>query len=55
MLLTLGKPEVLEVLEKEGDVSVTCEFCNQHYSFDRIDVEHVFLSADGIMPSTTAH
>jgi hypothetical protein len=36
-------------------VSVTCEFCNQHYSFDRIDVEHVFLSADGIKPSTTAH
>jgi len=55
MLLTLGKPEVLDVLEKEGDVSVTCEFCNQHYHFDSIDVEQVFLSADGIKPSTAAH
>ena len=55
MLLTLGKPEVLEVLEKEGDVSVTCEFCNQHYRFDSIDVEQVFSSSDVIMSSNTAH
>jgi molecular chaperone Hsp33 len=55
MLLTLGKPEVLEVLEQEGDVSVTCEFCNQHYRFDSIDVEQVFLSSDKIKPGVTAH
>ena len=55
MLLTLGKPEVLEVLEQEGDVSVTCEFCNQHYRFDSIDVEQVFLSSERIGPSITAH
>ena len=55
MLLTLGKPEVLEVLELEGDVSVTCEFCNQHYRFDSIDVEQVFLSSERMGPSITAH
>jgi len=55
MLLTLVKPEVLEVLEQEGDVSVTCEFCNQHYRFDSIDVEQVFLSSDKIKPGVTAH
>ena len=55
MLLTLGKPEVLEVLELEGDVSVTCEFCNQHYRFDSIDVEQVFLSSERIEPSITAN
>jgi molecular chaperone Hsp33 len=43
------------VLEKEGDVSVTCEFCNQHYRFDSIDVEQVFSSSDVIMSSNTAH
>ena len=55
MLLTLGKTEVLEVLEQEGDVSVTCEFCNQEYCFDSIDVEQVFLSSERIEPSVTAH
>lgn len=55
MLLTLGKTEVLEVLEQEGDVLVTCEFCNQHYRFDSIDVEQVFLSSERIEPSITAH
>jgi molecular chaperone Hsp33 len=55
MLLTLGKSEVLEVLEQEGDVSVTCEFCNQHYRFDSIDVEQVFLGSERIEPSITAN
>lgn len=55
MLLTLGKTEVFEVLEQEGDVLVTCEFCNQHYRFDSIDVEQLFLSLERIEPSITAH
>ncbi len=55
MLLTLGKTEVLEVLRQEGDVSVTCEFCNQEYCFDSIDVEQVFLSSERIEPGVTAH
>ena len=55
MLLTLGKTEVLEVLKQEGDVSVTCEFCNQEYCFDSIDVEQVFLSSERIEPGVSAH
>ena len=55
MLLTLGKTEVFEVLEQEGDVLVTCEFCNQHYRFDSIDVEQLFCSLERVEPSITAH
>jgi len=55
MLLTLGKTEVLEVLKQEGDVSVTCEFCNQEYCFDSIDVEQVFLSSERIESGVSAH
>ena len=55
MLLTLGKTEVLEVLKQEGDVSVTCEFCNQKYCFDSIDVEQVFLSSERIESGVSAH
>jgi molecular chaperone Hsp33 len=55
MLLTLDKVEVIELLEAEGEVAVTCEFCNAHYSFDRIDIEQVFLAGETAPSSTTTH
>ena len=55
MLLTLGKAEAIEIIEQEGEVAVTCEFCNAQYSFDRIDIEQVFLVGETAPASTTAH
>ena len=55
MLLALGKAEVIDIIETEGEVVVTCEFCNALYKFDRIDVEQVFLASESIPESTTAH
>jgi len=55
MLLALGKAEVIDIIEKEGEVAVTCEFCNAKYSFDRIDIEQVFLTGESEIPSTTEH
>jgi len=55
MLLALGKAEVIDIVETEGEVAVTCEFCNAQYSFDRIDVEQLFLAGESAPPSTTAH
>jgi molecular chaperone Hsp33 len=41
MLLSLGREEAFAALQ--GDVAeVICEFCNQHYHFDRIDMEQLF-------------
>lgn len=34
MLLMLGKAEVEQVIADQGKVEVTCEFCNQAYSFE---------------------
>ena len=31
---------------RRGRWSVTCEFCNQRYDFDRVDAEHLFAAAD---------
>lgn len=55
MLLTLGKGEVVEILDQEGEVAVTCEFCNANYRFDRIDVEQVFSEGEIASSNTTAH
>jgi molecular chaperone Hsp33 len=55
MLFSLGKAEVIDIIEQEGEVSVSCEFCNAHYGFDRIDIEQVFSEAEAVPTSTTSH
>lgn len=41
MLLSLGRDEAFSALQEEL-AEVICEFCNQHYRFDRIDLEQLF-------------
>ena len=55
MLLSLGKAEASEILETEGEISVSCEFCSTNYSFDQIDVEQVFGEGGTVPPSATTH
>lgn len=40
----LGYQEVHDILDEQGKVSVDCSFCNQHYEFDSVDVEHAFAA-----------
>jgi len=55
MLLSLGKAEASEILESEGEISVSCEFCSANYSFDQIDVEQVFGEGGAAPPNATTH
>lgn len=42
MLRSLGREEVEAALAaRDGEIEVICEFCAQHYHFDRIDAEHL--------------
>jgi molecular chaperone Hsp33 len=41
-LLALGQEETDAILEEQGSIEVDCEFCNRHYSFDRVDIEQLF-------------
>jgi len=43
-LRTLGYDEVNSIIAEQGQVSVDCEFCGEHYAFDAVDVEQVFAS-----------
>lgn len=55
MLLSLGKIEIGEILEQEGEISVSCEFCSANYRFDSIDVEQMFSRRGPSSPSAATH
>jgi molecular chaperone Hsp33 len=38
MLVALGRDELESLLAERGAIDVDCEFCNQHYHFDRVAV-----------------
>jgi len=42
MLKSLGEDEVRSVLQEQGAVTVTCDFCNRPYTFDQPAVEAMF-------------
>lgn len=51
---TVGKEELLSILEAEPEIKVTCQFCNETYRFDQVDVTALFEgthSTDGTDPN----
>lgn len=42
-LANLGRHELEDIMKEQGQITTTCEFCNQTYTFDQVDVE-VLLS-----------
>ncbi len=54
-LRALGPDEILPLLEEQGAITVDCEFCNQGYRFDRVDIEQLYAAAIIDIPSSTQH
>jgi len=52
VLLQLGKAELDDIVEQDGEVKVDCEFCNLSYQFDAVDISSLFL-ANKEAPLTT--
>lgn len=48
VLRMLGESEVRDVLEEQGRVEITCEYCGRRRRFDAIDVSGLF--ADNVAP-----
>jgi molecular chaperone Hsp33 len=46
MLKMLGQEEVDSALEEMGKMSVDCDFCGQHYAFDKVDCAQLFVTTD---------
>lgn len=55
MLLSLGYPEVQDILKEQQKVEVTCQFCGLTYDFDKVDVEQVFAASVQPDVPTTKH
>ena len=55
MLRALGSDEAHDILQEQGKISVDCDFCNQHYEFDSVDVGEIFASATPSPGSSSTH
>lgn len=44
VIITLGKEEAEKIVQEEGAIKVSCEFCGQDYAFDSIDTTSLFTS-----------
>ncbi|HEX5340917.1 MAG TPA: Hsp33 family molecular chaperone HslO [Duganella sp.] len=44
MLKMLGREEVEGVIAEHGSVAVNCDFCGQHYEYDKVDCAQLFTS-----------
>ena len=44
MLKMLGREEVESVIDEQGHVGVNCDFCGQHYEYDKVDCAQLFAS-----------
>jgi molecular chaperone Hsp33 len=44
-LRALGEREIDAIIEEQGDIAVTCEFCNRDYRFDAVDARELFTEA----------
>lgn len=38
VLVSLGEAELKDILAEQGSIDISCQFCNQEYRFDAIDV-----------------
>jgi molecular chaperone Hsp33 len=55
-LRMVGRDEVEDILAEQGQVSVTCEFCNREYGFSADEARALFVPhADAPGPSTLRH
>jgi molecular chaperone Hsp33 len=55
LLRALGAEEVRDILQEQGSVTVTCEFCHRPYKFDAADVETLFADPPTTGGSPSIH
>ena len=53
MLKMLGRDEVDDALNDLGKLEIDCDFCGQHYAFDKVDCMQLFATptlSDAVQP-----
>ena len=54
-LRALGRHELEDMLTERSNLEVICEFCGEHYLFDKIDVETLLTEESALNLSETPH
>ena len=54
-LRAMGREELESILLEFGHIEVDCEFCNEHYHFDCVDVETLLSQETLLNNSETQH
>ena len=44
-LIQIGRPELEEIIAEQGKIEVTCQYCNELYRFDSVDVAMLFTNS----------
>lgn len=44
MIASVGKDEIDDILKERDDIEIICEFCNQDYTFDKVDIAEIFAN-----------
>ena len=55
MLKMLGQQEVESALAELGELAIDCDFCGQHYAFDKVDCTQLFATentSDATLPAS---
>lgn len=55
MLRMLGNEEITSIIEEQGKIEVNCDFCNAHYSFDKVDATQLMVTEVATKPSAKIH
>ncbi|MGH6612087.1 MAG: Hsp33 family molecular chaperone HslO [Burkholderiaceae bacterium] len=53
MLVSLGREEVDSIIDEQGSVDVTCEFCGKLFAFDAVDAAQLFEHGSATDAATT--
>jgi molecular chaperone Hsp33 len=54
-LRALGRHEIDDIIADQGEIEVTCEFCNRGYRFDTVDARSLFTGVVNAAPSPAQH
>ena len=42
LLTVIGQAEIQSIIQEQGSVTISCDFCQQQYIFDPIDITLIF-------------
>ena len=45
-LMTIGKEEMQDIIEKEGEAELVCHFCNKKYHFNKKELENILKNIE---------